>query len=209
MRIPNHEKGFKPFSINNPEPDDNWPYRNHPHNGDDRQYGVKSPKFERHIYIRKDELFFDIETQLNIIAKMRRKDDGTEESVLTGATSTYHQMFVRWIDKHIGEAKTVMSAFVLERFKTSQTNSIKDTDEVDITLLLPDWYDDTTFPQLCTAVHDYVVNATLFDFLSMTLTSKDPVSIDKNEESDKAKYQIKKLVNAAKPGRISKPFKPF
>lgn len=102
-----------------------------------------------------------------------------------------------------------MSAFVLERFKTSQTNSIKDTDEVDITLLMPEWYDDTTFPQLCTAVHDYVVNATLYDFLSMTLTSKDPVSIDKNDASDKAKYQIKKLSNAAKSGRISKPFKPF
>ena len=136
-------------------------------------------------------------------------DDGTEESILTGAISTYHKMFVRWIDQHIGEAKTVMSAFVLERFKTSQTNSIKDSDEVDITLLMPEWYDDTTFPQLCTAVHDYVVNSTLYDFLSMTLTSKDTVTIDKNEASDKAKYQIKKLANAAKPGRISKPFKPF
>ncbi len=204
-----HEKGFRPISINRPEPDDNWPYRRYPNNGNDKQYGVKSPKFERHIYIRKDEIIFDIEAQLSIVSKMRRKEDGTEESVLTGATSTYHQMFVRWIDKHIGEAKTVMSAFVLERFKTSQTNSIKDKDEVDITLLMPEWYDDTTFPQLCTAVHDYVVNATLFDFLSMTLTSKDPVSVDKNETSAKSQYQIKKLVNAAKPGRISKPFKPF
>lgn len=203
------EKGYHPIHVSRPQPDDNWPYRNHPHNGNDKQYGIKSPKFGRHIFIRRDQIFFDIDAQLSILADARVNPDGTKNDTLTNSTTKYQQMFYRWIDTHIGEAKTTMSAFVLEKFRETSMNSIKDNEEVDIELLFPEWYDDTTFPQLTNAVHDYVVSATLFDFLSVFLTSKDPLTIDKLQQKTESQSEIRKLVNAAKPGRISKIQSPF
>lgn len=209
MRTPNNEKGFRPFSIQGPLPDDNWPYNGEPHNGRDPQYGIKSPKFYRHIYIRRDQILHDIDSQVQMVAESRKNPDGTVNDNLSQATTKFQSMFYRWIDKHIGEAKTVMSAFVLEKFRDSAINSIKDFEEIDITLLVPEWYDDTTFPQLSDAVHQFIVDATLFDFFSLTLTSKDPVTADKFAIKGSDRDEVKRLVHASKPGRIRKIQKPF
>ena len=209
MDIRHQEKGYHPLRFDRPEPDDNWPYRNRPNSGDDRQYGVKSPKFERHLFVRRDQIFFDIDAQLGMIADARKKEDGTTDDTITNATTKYQSMFFRWIDSHIGEAKTTMSAFVLEKFRETAMNSIKDKDEEDVTLLMPEWYDDTTFKQLCDKVHEYVVSATMYDFCKMRFTSKDPVTVDMEKQKIETQFEVKKLVNMSKPNRISKPFKPF
>lgn len=210
MDIREHEQGkWKPIDFQRPQPDDNWPYRGQPRSGNDPQYGVKSPKFERHIFIRRDQIFFDIDAQLGMIADARKSQDGTVDDTITNATTKYSQMFYRWIDSHIGEAKTTMSAFVLEKFRETAMNSIKDKDEVDITLLVPEWYDDTTFQQLCDKAHEFVVSATMADFCKMRFTSKDPVTADKVSDAEFGKSEIRKLVNMSKPGTIAKPFKPF
>jgi hypothetical protein len=205
-----HEQGrYRPIDCSRPQPDDNWPYRHQPISGNDPQYGVKAPKFERHIFIRQDQIIFLIDSQIGMIADARKKPDGTEDSALSNATTKYRSMFASWIDKHIGEAKTIMSASVLEGFQETAMNNIKDKEEVDITLLVPEWYDDTTFQQLCDAVNSYIVNATLFDYFSLSLTSKDPVTQDKQMQKMEGESEIRKLINFSKPGRISKPFKPF
>lgn len=203
------EKGFGPIRSNPPMPEENWPYRNHPREGRDPQYTYKGPKFSRHIYIRKDQVFFDIDSQLAIISSTRKNPDGSEDNTLANATTTYEQQFLRWIDKHIGTAKGVMSAFVLEKFKNAKLNSISQNDEVDIELLMPQYYDDTTFDQLVESVHSYIVNSVLFEFMTLTLTSKDPVTIDKQAMAAEALHDIKKYVNAAKPGFIRKIQHPF
>jgi hypothetical protein len=209
-KVIQHEHGrYKPIDCGRPKPDDNWPYRRKPRSGDDRQYGVKSPKFERHIFIRKDSVMFAIDAQIGMVAESRRNPDGSENNTMTSATTKYKDMFNSWIDKHIGEAKTIMSTAVLEKFKETAMNNIKDVDEVDITLLVPEWYDDTTFQQLCDAVNSYVVNSTLFDYFSLSLTSKDPVTADKFAQKNDDVSEIRKLINFSKPGRISKPLKPF
>lgn len=199
-----NEKGYRPFSISPPLPEENWPYRHHPDSPNDRQFTYKAPKFERHIFIRKDQVFFDLDSQLGIISISRKKQDGTVDDTLTNATTAYRQMFYRWIDKHIGIAKGVMSAFVLDKFKTTSMNSISDKDEIDIELLMPGFWDDTVFDQLTNAVHDYVVNATLFEYFAISLTSKDPVTVDKRQLMIEALSDVKKYVNAAKPGFVEK-----
>lgn len=205
-----HEQGkYKPIDLGRPKPDDNWAYRTRPVSGYDKQYGNKAPKFERHIFISRDSILFEVDTQIGMVADARLNADGSENERLTGATTKYKQMFQSWINKHIGEAKTIMSAAVLEEFKETAMNNVKDVEETDITLLVRDWYDDTTFQQLCDAVNSYVVNATLFDYFSLILTSKDPVTIDKKEQKLEGESEIRKLVNFSKPGRISKPLKPF
>lgn len=205
-----HEQGrYKPLTPSRPLPPDNWPYPRHPNNGNDPLYGIKSPKFERHIYLMRDQIMYDIEAQIAILNTARRKETGEEDDKLDSATTTYQSLFFRWIEKHIGIAKGVMSAFVLERFKTKDINTVKNKDEIDIELLMPEWYDDTVFQQLTQAIQDYVVNATLFEFFAITLTSKDPVTVDKRQLANEALEDVRKYVNAAKPGRIKKPFKPF
>ena len=210
-----HDKSqgaYKPIPLHGnrpPQPDDNWPYHNHPTTPNDKEFGIKNPKFERHIFISRDQIFYDLDAQIGMMNESRRKDDGTEDDTKTNATQKYQQQFYRWIDSHIGKAKSVMSAFVLEKARTAKMNSISQKEEVDITLLFPEWYDDTVFEQLCSAVHDYVVNATLYEYFSLTLSAKDPVTLSKQEMMNDALGEVRKYVNASKPGTIRKPFKPF
>jgi hypothetical protein len=191
-----------------PKPDDNWPYHNHPTTPHDREFGIKNPKFERHIFISREQVSFDLDAQLGMIADSRKKPDGSVDDSITNATSKYQQQFYRWIDKHIGVAKEKMQAHVLEQFKTSKMNSISQVEEVDIELLVPEWWDDTIFDQLCQAVHDYVVNATLADYFTLRPDMGDLIALKKDAANDNLN-DIKKLVNSSKPGRIRKPFKPF
>lgn len=199
-----NERGYKPINFNPPLPEENWPYHHHPNSPNDKQFTYKAPKFERHVFIRKDQVFFDLDSQLAIISLSRKKEDGTVDDTLSNATTSYRQMFYRWIDKHIGIAKGVMSAFVLDKFKTTSMNSISENDEIDIELLMPIYWDDTVFQQLTNAVHDYVVNATLFEYFTISLTSKDPVTQDKRQLMLEALSDVKKYVNSAKPGFVEK-----
>jgi hypothetical protein len=204
-----HEHGrYKPVRCDRPKPDDNWPYHNHPTTPHDREFGIKNPKFERHIFISREQVSFDLDAQLGMIADSRKKPDGSVDDSITNATSKYQQQFYRWIDKHIGVAKEKMQAHVLEQFKTSKMNSISQVEEVDIELLVPEWWDDTIFDQLCQAVHDYVVNATLADYFTLRPDMGDLIALKKDAANDNLN-DIKKLVNSSKPGRIRKPFKPF
>lgn len=210
MSYRDHEHGkYKPVFPDEPLPNENWAYPRKPFSGNDKLYGYKGPKFERHIYIRKDQVFFDIETQLNILAKARKQEDGTENEILAGGAATYHDMFCRWIDKCIGTAKATMSAFVLENFQTAKMNSISQEDEIDIELRMPDFWDDTVFEQLCQAVHDYIVNETLHQFFIITLTSKDTVTFDKGLLANEALEHVQEYCNSAKPGFIKKSHNPF
>lgn len=212
-----HEQGrYRQIVPDNPKPDDNWPYHNHPTTPHDREFGIKNPKFERHIFIRRDQILYDIDAQISMMSKARRRDDGTEDDTFSNATQTYQQQFYRWIDKHIGIAKNKMQSFVLEKFKTTKMDSISQAEEVDIELLMPEWWDDTIFDQLVAAVHDYVVNATLYEFFCISLVapsrygvSQDPATLVKQQQMNDGLEEIKKLANSAKPGRIRKPFKPF
>lgn len=209
MRTPNHEKGFRPVVPDHPQPNDNWPYHNHPTTPHDREYGIRNPKFERHIFISRESVMFAVDAQIQMVAETRRKDDGAEDDSLTNATTKYQQMFISWFNKHIGKAKSKMQSFVLEKFKTTNMNNIKDKEEIDIELLMPHWWDDTVFDQLTESVNDYVTNALLQEFFTVTLTSKDPVTIDKATLAADALNDIRKYANASKPGTIRKQLSPF
>ncbi|MCR5270561.1 MAG: hypothetical protein K6D91_06040 [Prevotella sp.] len=204
------ERGrYKPISCDKPLPEETWPYRGRPTSPDDPQFTINAPKFEKHIYIRQDQIIFDINDQLSMLATARRKPDGTEDEALSQATEKHRGSFVRWISKHTDVAKDNMSAFILERSRNASMNNIKDHEEEDITLLFPDWYDDTSFKSLTDAVHDYVVNAALHEYLVITLTSKDPVTIDKKNLADDALHRVFILVNDSIPGTIKKHQAPF
>lgn len=213
MELHNKEQGnYKPVPLKGsrpPLPDDRWPYHNHPSTPNDPQYGIKNPKFNRHIFISRDTIMYAVDAQIQMVAESRRKDDGTEDDRLTNATTKFQQMFYIWFNKHVGKAKGKMQTFVLEKSKTANMNDIKDKEEVDIELLMPLWWDDTVFDQLTDAVNDYIVNALLQEYFTVTLTSKDPVTVDMATQAADALSDIRKYSNAAKPGSIRKQLSPF
>lgn len=212
-----HEHGrYRPVHCDEPKPDDNWPYHDYPTTPHDPEFGVKNPKFERHVFIRRDQIFYDIDAQIQMVASSRRNADGTENEIIQQATEKFRPMFYRWIDKNINTLKSAMSAFILEQFTETTINSIKDKEEVDITLLMPEWYDDTTFPQLSDAIHNYVVDATLYEYFNLTLAAStrrgmtvDPITIEKKQQMADDIANVKKLIHASKPGAIHKIQKPF
>lgn len=198
-----HEHGeYKPFPVPGVFPHLAPP----PH---ERFHGPGGPRFEKHIFIRQANIFFSIDSTLSMLAKARRNPDGTENGMFARATTEYRPMFLEWIETHIGEAKEKMATFVLEHFHEGTMNDIKDKEETDIMLMVPEWYDDTTFDQLKNAVHNYIVDATLCDYFSITLTPKDPVFMAKEKSRDNFLAGIKKLANASKPGAIKKHLCPF
>lgn len=205
-----HERGrYKPVQVEEPLPLDNWPYNGHPQTPFDPQFGTKNPKFEKHIYIRRDQFMYDIDAQIQIVAMSRRDKNGIEDDRLTGATKNFAELFYRWIDHHVGEAKSKMATKVLEKAKDANINSISDVQEIDIELLMPEWWDATVFDQLNNAVHDYIVNAVLNEFFTIYLSPNDPVTAAKDKLAQKALANIVKYSEFSKPGRIRKPLKPF
>lgn len=204
-----NEKGFHPIRLGNPLPQENWPYHGKPHSGFDPRYGDNAPKFEKHIFVRKDQIMADISMQLDMISNARRKPDGTEDNTLSDATTRYESQFLRWLDLHIGVIKSTLSAFLLEEFRKTQLNSISKVDEIDFELRMPEFWDDTVFESLTKSLHDYLVNAVMNEYLTISLTSKDPVTVDKAKQANDSLLDVKRFANAAKPGRIHKVMQPF
>jgi len=208
LHSPN-QGGYRPVRPSRPLPDENWPYSPKPESGNDPQYTYKGPKFERHIFVRKDQIMSGINMQLDMISKSRRKPDGSEDDTFTNATTQYEGQFMRWIDSHIGIIKGVLSAYLLEKFRTTKMNSISTVDEIDFEFRMPEFWDDTVFDSLTQAVHNYLENAVLHEYLVLSLTSKDPVTQDKQSQADNLLLDVKRYANAAKPGRIKKKIQPF
>jgi hypothetical protein len=193
------EKGYKPI------PDFmGYPFQENGQNGCNRM----KQRQNKEMFLRRDQFFFDIKSQLSMISRARRREDGTEDELLSNAANTYEAEFNRWISKYIGRAKGFMSAFVVDKNNSTSMNSIKDGEEAEVHLSFPDWYDPTNYQQLSDAVHEYVVNATLFDFFSIVLPN-DPLLTTKKDAMEEEKANIKLYVNDAKPGMLHKKLSPF
>lgn len=164
----------------------------------------------KHIFILASQLFFDIDAITGLISRARKNANGTQDETLaTSETDTYRPMFYRWFDKYIKNAESRMQAFVLKPVKVAKMNELKEWDEREITLLMPDYWDDTCYEDLVNAIHQYVVNGALYEYLSLTLTSKDPVVTDKMLQMESAYEDIKNCVCSTKPGSVKKILKPF
>lgn len=172
---------------------------------------MQKPKYEkeRHIYISKDNLFFDIDAQTLIVARARRDGNNTDKQDIPSDENGMRPIFERWIDKYINLAIGRMQAFVKPELRTSAMNNIKQWEERDIFLMMPDNWDEKAFEPLKEAVHNYIVSGVLYEYFSLNLTAKDPVTLSKKEEMDLAYEEIKAGVCAYIPGTIHKPIHPF
>jgi len=169
----------------------------------------KKPNIPKILFVRKDQIFAEIEAQLQILAESRLAENGQPNKTLNGGAERFASQFERWIDKYLDLAKSRMAAYVVEVQRKATINAHRDWDEATIHLSFPATWNHTTFEQLGDAVQNYIVNSCLYEFLCLSLTSKDPVTIDKMTLAEDANSMIKHCCVSSLPGTQRKKLKPF
>lgn len=161
------------------------------------------------VFIRYDQLLDDINMQLDIVADTRPNEDGTPNTRIGNATTKYSTQFKRWIDKYLDMTKTHMAAYIVTMERKAVMNAHRDWDEAIIHLAFPPSWNETSFTPLADAIQQFIVNSVLKEFFVLTLTSKDPVTIDKDALATEAWREIKHLLVTRRPGTQGKVLHPF
>ena len=134
----------------------------------------------KHIYIQADQLLFDVDSVTSLIDKATRKTQ-EETEVTTSEADSHRPMFYRWFDQYIASVERILSAYVAKPEGVARMNGLKEWQEKEIILVMPDYWDATVYDALVQAIHKYVVDGALFEYLSNTLTSRDQRTIDKGK----------------------------
>ena len=165
---------------------------------------------DKHIFIYANQLWYDIDATTNLVGKNRRGNQtNQEESIPTSENDKERPMFYRWFDKYLQMTESILSAYVMKPEGRVRDNALKEWDEKEIWLRMPDYWDDTRLDSLVKAIHDYITNGALLEYFKLTLTSKDPLTIDKAQDLQDAEMEMRDCANAAKPGEMIHTLKPF
>lgn len=162
----------------------------------------------KHIFLQADQLFYDVDAMTGMIDKAARSAHNDAE-VATSESDTYRPMFFRWFDKYIASVEHCLSAFVLKPEGVTRLNDLKEWDEREISLLMPDYWDATVYDSLVKAIHQYVVDGTLYEYMSLVLSSRDPRTIDRKQSLEEGITNIRALSCRVIPGTVHKHLKPF
>ena len=162
----------------------------------------------KHIFLQADQLLYDVDTITSIIDKAARTAHNDAE-VTTSESDTYRPMFFRWFDKYIANVEHCLSAFVLKPEGVTRLNDLKEWDEREISLLMPDYWDATVYDSLVKAIHQYVVDGTLYEYMSLVLSSRDPRTVDRKQSLEDGITNIRALSCRVIPGSVHKHLKPF
>lgn len=161
----------------------------------------------KHIYVLADQLFYDIDAVTGMLARIRSSE--LPDTFATAESDEYRPLFYRWLDKYVKKAEARMAAFILTPAHVTRTNELKEWEEKEIVLSMPDTWDDTVFEDLVNAVHRYISDGALYEYLSLTLTTKDAVTVERYSQMEEAYEDIKNYVCATKPHMVEKTLKPF
>ena len=145
---------------------------------------------DKHIFVYANQLWYDI--------------DAT-----TSENDHERPLFYRWFDKYMKKAEGLLTAYLMKKEGVVRDNAIKEWEEQEIWLRMPDYWDDTRYDSLVQAIHNYIAAGALYEYFKLTLTSKDPLTADKAAEVEDAELDILDASNATKPGSVHKPYKPF
>lgn len=162
----------------------------------------------KHIYIQADQLFYDIDAVTGMIDKASRNTQG-ETEVATSESDSYRPMFYRWFDQYIAAVERILSAYVGKPEGVARMNGLKEWQEKEIILVMPDYWDATVYDALVQAIHKYLVDGALFEYFSITLSSKDPRTVDRKQNLVDGETVIKELSSRVLPGTIRKHLNPF
>lgn len=162
----------------------------------------------KHIYIQADQLFYDVDAVTSLIDKATRKTQG-ETEVATSEADSHRPMFYRWFDQYIASVERILSAYVAKPEGVARMNGLKEWSEKEIMLVMPDYWDATVYDALVQAIHKYVVDGALYEYLSITLSSQDPRTVDRKQNISDGETEIRGLSCRVVPGTVRKHLNPF
>lgn len=161
----------------------------------------------KHIYIRKDQILFDVNSQTGIVMRSRREGGIDNNTIGTDMSDDFLPLYDRWIEKYTDYVKLLLSAYIKSEPRIASINTVKKWEEMDIELEMPDYWNGEVYPLLVSAIHDYIVNGVLYDYFTLSLTANDPVTQSKKTELEEGAQRIKQLLANVK--QVRKPLQPF
>lgn len=165
---------------------------------------------DKHIFIYANQLWYDIDATTNMVGRARRNNQTAQEDVVpTSENDEERPLFYRWFDKYFAKVETILTAYVMKPTGNVRDNAIKQWEEKELWLHMPDSWDETRYDALVQAIHDYISSGALYEYFSIMLTSKDPLTVDKYGQVEEAEQSIIDLANTVKPGSLPHMLKPF
>lgn len=166
--------------------------------------------FDKHIFIYSNQLWYDIDAATNMIGRVRQESDlNIAKTVTTSENTQERPLFYRWFDKYLKKVEVLLSAYIMKPQGVVRDNALKEWDEKEIWLRMPDYWDDTRLDSLVTAIHDYISAGAILEYFKLTLTSKDPLTVDKAQDLEDAELEMIDSANATKAGGMVRQLKPF
>ena len=166
--------------------------------------------FDKHIFIYSNQLWYDIDAATHMMGRVRLESDpNIANTVPTSENTQERPLFYRWFDKYLKKVEGLLSAYIMKPQGVVRDNALKEWDEKEIWLRMPDYWDDTRLDSLVTAIHDYISAGALLEYFKLTLTSKDPLTVDKAQDLEDAELEMIDSANATKAGGMVRQLKPF
>lgn len=175
----------------------------------------KSPRpahvyFDKHIFIYSNQLWYDIDAATNMVGRARRGNQTNQEDTIpTSENMQERPLFYRWFDKYLKKVEGLLSAYIMKPKGMVRDNALKEWDEKEMWLRMPDYWDDARLDELTQAIHHYISTGALYEYFLLTLTSKDPLTVDKATQLEDDELEILDAANASKPGEMIHTLKPF
>lgn len=165
---------------------------------------------DKHIFIYSNQLWYDIDATTHMMGRVRQESDpNIANTVPTSENTQERPLFYRWFDKYLKKVEGLLSAYIMKPQGVVRDNALKEWDEKEIWLRMPDYWDDTRLDSLVTAIHDYISAGALLEYFKLTLTSKDPLTVDKAQDLEDAELEMIDSANATKAGGMVRQLKPF
>ena len=161
-----------------------------------------------HIYIMRAQVIYDIEAQLSIITKSRRNEAQSQDNNIENIDAV-RPLIDRWFGKYLSLVKRKLASVLKEERILSTSNNIKDKEEIDLVLSIGDRWNSNALEPLSNAVHDFIVNGCIYEYLLLYLTPNDPVTATKEQQKELAFEEIHNALCSYKPGKLRKGMHPF
>lgn len=165
---------------------------------------------DKRIFVYAEQLWYDIDATTNMVGKARRGNQTNQEEYIPTSENDHERpLFYRWFDKYLSKVESLLTAYVMKPDGRVRDNSLKEWDEKELWLRMPDYWDAARYDSLVKAIHDYIVTGALYEYFLLTLTSKDPITIDKASQLDEQELEVIDAANATIPGAMARQLKPF
>lgn len=166
--------------------------------------------FDKHIFIYSNQLWYDIDATTHMMGRVRQESDpNIANTVPTSENTQERPLFYRWFDKCLKKVEGLLSAYIMKPQGVVRDNALKEWDEKEMWLRMPDYWDDARLDELVQAIHHYISTGALYEYFLLTLTSKDSLTVDKATQLEDDELEILDAANASKPGGMIHTLEPF